>query len=172
MKFKWIYLSFSNLPFASLFSAICKASSDNHFAFLHVFFLEMVLITATCHEPSSIVQRTQWTWINGLSGLNGHEFEQTLGDIKDRVAQWAAVQGVAKSRTWLSDWTDWIRWNKLHCKESPAFMFHNQLYKQRRQTACLNSSMGEATAWPRPGAVAGRTNPTSKEPWLRGCRRT
>ena len=24
---------------------------------------------------------------------------------------------------------------------------------------------------PRPGAVAGRTNPTSKEPWLRGCRR-
>ena len=33
--FKWVYLSFSPLPFASfLFSAICKASSDNHFAFL------------------------------------------------------------------------------------------------------------------------------------------
>ena len=24
---------------------------------------------------------------------------------------------------------------------------------------------------PRPGAVAGRSNPKSKEPWLRGCRR-
>ena len=24
---------------------------------------------------------------------------------------------------------------------------------------------------PRPGAVAGRTNPTSKEPWLHECRR-
>ena len=24
---------------------------------------------------------------------------------------------------------------------------------------------------PRPGAAAGRSNPTSKEPWLRGCRR-
>jgi len=36
--FRWIYLSFSPLPFASLlFSAICKASSDNHFAFLHFF---------------------------------------------------------------------------------------------------------------------------------------
>ena len=33
--FKWIYLSFSPLPFASLlFTAVCKASSDNHFGFL------------------------------------------------------------------------------------------------------------------------------------------
>ena len=29
-----------------LFSAICEASSDSHFAFLHFFFLGMVLITA------------------------------------------------------------------------------------------------------------------------------
>ena len=46
--FKWVYLSFSPLPFASLlFIAICKASSDNHFAFLHFFFLGMVLIPAS-----------------------------------------------------------------------------------------------------------------------------
>ena len=38
--FRWVHLSFSPLPLASLlFSAICKASSDNHFAFLHFFFL-------------------------------------------------------------------------------------------------------------------------------------
>ena len=36
------------LPLASLlFSTIYKASSDNHFAFLHFFFLGMVLITAS-----------------------------------------------------------------------------------------------------------------------------
>ena len=47
--FKWVYLSFSPLPLASLlFTAIYKASSDNHFAFLHFFFLGMVLITAFC----------------------------------------------------------------------------------------------------------------------------
>ena len=47
--FKWVYLSFSLLPLASLlFLANCKASSDNHFAFLHFFFLGMVLITASC----------------------------------------------------------------------------------------------------------------------------
>ena len=33
--FKWVYLYFSPLLFASLlFTAICKASSDSHFAFL------------------------------------------------------------------------------------------------------------------------------------------
>ena len=46
--FRWVYLSFSPLPFASLlFIAICKAFSDNHFAFLHFFFLGIVLITAS-----------------------------------------------------------------------------------------------------------------------------
>ena len=35
--FKWVYLFFPPLPFASLlFTAICKASSDNHFAFVHL----------------------------------------------------------------------------------------------------------------------------------------
>ena len=43
--FKWVYLCFSPLIFASLlFQAICKASSDSHFAFLHFLFLGMVLI--------------------------------------------------------------------------------------------------------------------------------
>ena len=47
--FRWVYLFFSPWPLASLsFLAICKASSDNHFAFLHLFFLGMVLITASC----------------------------------------------------------------------------------------------------------------------------
>ena len=34
--------------------------------------------------------------------LNGHEFEQTLGDTE---GQWAWCDGVSKSWTWLSDWT-------------------------------------------------------------------
>ena len=38
-----------SFAFASLlFTAICKVSSENHFAFLHFFFLGMVLITASC----------------------------------------------------------------------------------------------------------------------------
>ena len=43
--FRCLYLSFSLLPFSSLlFIAICKASPDSHFAFLHFFSMGMVLI--------------------------------------------------------------------------------------------------------------------------------
>ena len=58
--FRCFYLSFSPLPFASLFSAICKISSDNHFAFLHFFFSGMVLITAYC--------TISWTSVHSSSG--------------------------------------------------------------------------------------------------------
>ena len=44
----------------SLFSAICKASSDNHFAFLHLFFLGMILVTASC--------TVSWTSLHSSSG--------------------------------------------------------------------------------------------------------
>ena len=58
--FSWVYLSLSPLLFASLLSsAIYKASSDNHFAFLYFFFFEIALVTAshtmvrTCIHSSS-----------------------------------------------------------------------------------------------------------------------
>ena len=38
--------------------------------------------------------------------LDGHEFEQAPGVVMDREAWRAAVHGVSKSRTWLSDWTE------------------------------------------------------------------
>ena len=47
--FRWVYISFSPLLFVSfLFSAICKASSDSYFAFLHFFSIGMVLIPVSC----------------------------------------------------------------------------------------------------------------------------
>ena len=59
--FKWEYLSFSPLFFASLlFKAICKTSSDNHFAFLHFFSMGMVLIPVSC--------TMSWTSVHSSSG--------------------------------------------------------------------------------------------------------
>ena len=60
--FKWVYLSFSPLLFTSLrFIAICKVSSDSHFAFLHFFSMRMVLIpvsfTNGCEKKRSEKQR-------------------------------------------------------------------------------------------------------------------
>ena len=68
--FRWTYLSFSPLPFTSLlFTAICKAFPDNHFAFLHFFFLGMVLITSSC--------TMSWTSVHSSSG--------TLSDLIPRI---------------------------------------------------------------------------------------
>ena len=64
--FKWEYLSFSPLLFASLlFTAICKASSDSHFAFLHSFSLGMVLIPV----------------YHTVSGTSVHSSSGTLSDL-------------------------------------------------------------------------------------------
>ena len=47
--FRCLYLSFSPLLFASLlFTAICKATPDSYFAFLHFFSMGMVLIPVSC----------------------------------------------------------------------------------------------------------------------------
>ena len=37
--------------------------------------------------------------------LDGHEFDWTLGEVMDREAWRAAIHGVTKSLTQLSDWT-------------------------------------------------------------------
>ena len=90
--FRWVYLSFSPLPLASLqFSAICKASSDNHFALLHFFFLEMVLITVSC--------TMFWTSVHSSSG--------TLSDLSPWIYFWLPLynhKGFDLGHTWMSYW--------------------------------------------------------------------
>ena len=47
--------------------------------------------------------------------LDGHEFEWTVGVDDDREAWCAAIHGVAKSWTRLSDWTE-LNWFLVNCK--------------------------------------------------------
>ena len=60
-----IYLSFCPFPVTSfLFSTICKALSDNHFALLHSFFLGMVSITAFCTMSQIFVHSSSGTLLD------------------------------------------------------------------------------------------------------------
>ena len=66
-----IYLSLPPLPFTSLLcSAICKTSSDNHFAFLHFFFLGMVLVTTSYIILRTSIHSSLGTLSTGSSLLN------------------------------------------------------------------------------------------------------
>ena len=67
-----LYLSFSPLLFTSLlFIAICKASPDSHFAFLHFFSTGMILIPVSCtvSRPPSLVHQALY-----LSGLDPYNY--------------------------------------------------------------------------------------------------
>ena len=53
---------FPFVPWLSLLSsAVCKGSSDNHFAFLYFFFLRMVLFTSSCTMLSTSVHSSSGT---------------------------------------------------------------------------------------------------------------
>ena len=76
------------LSFSLLFSAICKASSDNHFAFLHFFFLGMVLITASC--------TMSWTSIHSSSGTLS-----TRSNPLSLLLTWYNHKGFDLGHTWM-----------------------------------------------------------------------
>ena len=66
-----IPFSLSPLPFASLLSsAICKASSHNHFAFLHLFFSGMVLINGSCIVLQTSVHSSSGSLFTRSNPLN------------------------------------------------------------------------------------------------------
>ena len=82
----YIQISFLfSFPLASLlFSTICKVSLNNHFVFLHFFFLRMVLITASCTMLCNSVHSSSGTlsdlipwiyfslqWHGGISPFEG-----------------------------------------------------------------------------------------------------
>ena len=68
--FSWVYLSLSPLHFTSrLSSAICKASTDNHFA-LHFFFLRMVLVAGSCTVSQNSVHSSSSTLSTRSNPLN------------------------------------------------------------------------------------------------------
>ena len=104
--FKWIYLSFSPWLLASLlFTAICKASSGSHFAFLHFFFLGMILVPVSC--------TVSWTSIHSSSSL-------FIREIQIKTTMWYSFKPVQtdinKNPTSNNSWREWGKKGTiLHC---------------------------------------------------------
>ena len=111
--FRWVYLFFSPLPFTFLlFSAVCKPSSDNYFAFLHFFFLGMALITASCTVLRTSIHRSSgtlsiksnsmnlWAWARhpgSQESLRKHHYEQS------KWRWWNSSWAIFKSYRWCCE---------------------------------------------------------------------
>ena len=87
--FRCLYLSFSPLLFTSLlFTAICKASPDSHFAFLHFFSLGMVLIPVSCTMSRTSIHSSSGTpksdWLYSLQP----KMEMLYTVSKNKTGSW------------------------------------------------------------------------------------
>ena len=60
-------------------------------------------------------------WLDGITDSMHMSLGELLELVMDREAWHAAIRGVAKSRTWLSDWTE-LNWTVVQLVRNPPAM--------------------------------------------------